>query len=362
MNITLKSTLLLLPALLLAACSEDTTEIEQPLRPVRYVEVSPDSGIRSRVFSGQSQSRREVRASFKVSGTVKAVAVQVGDRVQSGQLLAELDPVSYQLQVEQAQASLVQAEAASRNAQSNYQRTKNLYANNNASRNDLDQARSNAESMQASVKEANRRLDINQLNLKDTRLLADDECAVAEVSTEANENVSQGTQVFKLSCGDRIEVKVDVPESAIADIQQGMTAQVSFASVADQEFTATVTEVGVGTVSGSVTFPIILLINESHPQLRAGLAAEVAFELIEHERQGRFIVPAAAVAKDQQGTYVYVLQSGADGQAVVKRRAVKVGELLATGLEIVSGLEAGEQVVSAGVNSIRDGLAVKAAL
>ena len=80
-----------------------------------------------RTFSGVSKSELEAKLSFKVAGTITSLNVSVGDTIESGQLIAELDPSTYQLQEQQAQADLTRATAELRNADSAYQRTRELY-------------------------------------------------------------------------------------------------------------------------------------------------------------------------------------------------------------------------------------------
>ena len=128
-------------AMLLTACGEQAAEPEERLRPVRYVEVDDSNVFRDRNFSGSSKSSLESRLSFKVPGTVIQLPVQIGQRLQRGELIASLDPASYVLQEQQAQASLIEAQANDRRASANYERTKGLYANDNASLNDLEAAR-----------------------------------------------------------------------------------------------------------------------------------------------------------------------------------------------------------------------------
>ena len=148
------------------------------LRPVRYMTLGDQSQLRDRSFSGTSKSSRESRLSFKVSGTVTNVPVQIGQRLRAGDLIAEIDPASYVLQAQQAQASLIEAQANDRRAAANYERTKGLYANDNASLNDLESARAQAESAEAVVGSATKALEIARLNASYTKLKAASDCSI----------------------------------------------------------------------------------------------------------------------------------------------------------------------------------------
>ena len=92
------------------------------------------------------------------------------------------------------------------------------------------------------------------------------------------------------------------------------------------------------------------------------MAAEVRLRLQEPEgtSAGTVIhVPLVAVGEDQNGRFVFVVEDAGDGSATVRRRPVEVGELTDQGLRILSGLESGEQVVTAGVRRLNDGMAVR---
>ncbi len=346
---------MLVTALLLSACGKSDEAMDVRLRPVRYVTVSEDSVFRDRSFSGISKSSRESRLSFKVSGTVINVPVQIGQRLSAGDLIAEIDPASYVLQAQQAQASLVEAQANDRRARANYDRTKGLYANDNASLNDLESARAQAESASAVVRAAGKALEIARLNVSYTKLTADADCSIASLDIEVNENVASGQQVAAVSCGDAYEVTVDLPESLIGDVDELTPVSVRFGSIPDQEFSAVVSEIAVASAAGSAAFPVVIKITGNQPLLRSGLAADVTFQFYSAVVQGGVVLPVTAVIRDPQGTFVFVAErEGVDGEAVVRRRAVTLGELSQLGIEVVEGLEIGDLVITAGISVIRD--------
>jgi len=348
---------LLLVGLLLGGCGESEETAEERLRPVRYMTVSDASVFLDRSFSGISKSSRESRLSFKVPGTIVNAPVQIGQRLNAGDLIAEIDPASYVLQAQQAQASLVEAQANDRRAAANYERTKGLYANDNASLNDLESARAQAESARAVVASASKALEIARLNASYTRLTADQDCSIASLDFEVNENVSAGQQVAVVSCGDEFEVHLDLPESLIGSVDQTTPVSVRFGAIPDQLFSGVISEVAVASTAGSAAFPVVIKIEGSHPSLRSGLAADVTFQFDSAGDQGNSVVlPVTAVINDPNGTFVFVVMpSEVPGEAIVGRRAVALGELSQSGIEVVDGLEVGDRVITAGISVIREG-------
>jgi RND family efflux transporter MFP subunit len=363
---------LLVAALMVGACGKSNDTMEERLRPVRYVTVSDASVFRDRSFSGTSKSSRESRLSFKVSGTAINVPVQIGQRLNAGDLIAEIDPASYVLQAQQAQASdpasyvlqaqqaqasLVEAQANDRRATANYDRTKGLYANSNASLNDLESARAQAESASAVVRAASKALEIARLNVSYTKLTAAADCSIASLNVEVNENVASGQQVAAVSCGDVYEVTLNLPESLIGSVRESTPVEVRFGAIPDEEFGGVVSEIAVASVAGSAAFPVVIKITGNHPSLRSGLAADVTFQFDSAAANGGgFVLPVTAVIKDPNGTFVYIAEPAElPGQAVVDRRVVTLGELSQSGIEIVDGLELGDRVITAGISVIRDG-------
>ena len=341
---------------LVGGCGKNEEVIEEQLRPVRYVTVTDDSVYRNRSFSGTSKSTQESRRSFKVPGTIVSLPVQIGQRLAAGDLIAEIDSVTYVLQTQQAAASLHEAQANDRRAAANYERTKGLYANDNASLNDLESSRAQAESARAVVASASKALEIARLNTSYTRLQADTDCSIASLYVEVNENVSAGQQVAAVSCGEEFEVNLDIPESVIASVSESTPVSVTFGAIPDQVFSGTISEVSV-TSAATAGFPIVVKINGSHTSLRSGLAANVTFQFDSSTAGGGGVVlPVSAVVNDPTGTFVFIADAGEnEGETIVRRRAVTLGELSQSGIEIVDGLDVGDRVITAGTSVIRDG-------
>jgi RND family efflux transporter MFP subunit len=339
----------------LTSCSREEVPVDDRLRPVRYVLVSDDTLVRGRNFPGVSKSSRVSRLSFKVAGTITNVPVQIGQRLSAGDLIAQLDPASYSLQRQQAQSTLVEAQANERNAIANYDRTKGLYANENASLNDLDQARAQAEAVRAQVASASKALEIARLNESYTRLVADDDCSITSVDAEVNENVSSGQQVIAISCGNEFEVNLDLSESVIGSVNEDTPVSISFGAIANMVFTGRVSEIAVAAAGNQAVFPVVIKVVESHAALRSGLAADVTFQFDTSAQGNGIVVPVAAIMRSPEGTYVFIAELDKDNEALVTRRSVTLGELSQSGIEILDGLVAGDRVITAGLSGLREG-------
>lgn len=346
--------------LLLAAAGCGPAEPRpEPLRPVRVTAVYATGGDRVRSFSGTTKAGMESSLSFKVSGTIQRIAVKVGDRVQAGDLLALLDPQDLELQVEDARASLELARAQARNARARLERTRGLYESNNASRAEYDAALTESQSTAAQVESSQKRLELALLQLEYSRLKAPAAGAISEVRADVNENVSPGQTVLVLTSGARPEVEVAIPEIFIGRIREGQRVEATLDALEGRSFPAAVTEVAVSATGTGTTFPVTVRFQGDAAGVRPGMAAEVAFRFQEGDGRERMVVPPFAVGEDRKGRFVFVAEPDGEGEALVRRRDVKVGELTSGGLEILGGLDDGDLLVTAGISRIEDGMRVK---
>ncbi len=359
----MKQLLQILPVCLVILClngCKDASEEETHARPVQYTVVQSTDTQLFRTFSGKVEAGYEATLSFKVAGTLAQRPVNVGDEVTVGQLLASLDNRDYQIAVQQAQASLDLAQAQYRNAQADYERTKSLYENRNASKNDLDAKRAGSESHKAQVESAQAQLEAAQLQLSYTQINSPDQCHIAALYFEQNENIGQGQPVVRVNCGDCPQVTVSVPETIINQIKPKDRVNVRAQALPQKTFPAQVKEVGVATGVRTATYPVRVEITENckQSQLRSGMAADVEFNFNNSQVAfaNQIIVPAVAVGEDKEGTFVYVLvqDESHSGYWRAQRRNVQVGDLTRLGLVITQGLEPGEYIATAGVKQLTE--------
>ena len=152
---------LLLIILILISC-EKKQEVKETLRPVKTTTMRVSDGFETYVFPGLSQSPYGSNLSFRVSGKVKSIPVQVGDVVRKNQIIARLDNTDYRLSLQQAKAQVDQISAQYTNARSNYVRIQSLYESESASRNELDQAMFERDASKAQLSQAKKQLEFER--------------------------------------------------------------------------------------------------------------------------------------------------------------------------------------------------------
>ncbi len=344
-----------------ASCSKKTEEAaaEEVIRPVRYEVVVARGGQQTQTLAGVAQAGSKKNLSFKAAGTVKDLKVKVGDKVKKNRTIASLDSGQASLQVQEAKASVEQSKAQLRNAKSNYERVRRLYEANSASRQELDTARTNRDSAQAGLKAAQKRVQLLQSQAGDRTLKPRIDGVVAKVLVEEGENVSAGQPVLIVNAKAKAEVEVAVPERWIGAIERGASAEVRFDAIAGETFPGTVSEVGISADDQAATFPVTITLAKEDKRIRSGLAAKVTLSFGKSGEAPTLRVPPKAVGEDLQGRFVFIAVPKEKGFAQVERRKAVVGEIGNSGLEIKSGVKAGEFIVTAGLRFLKDGQRVR---
>ena len=341
---------------LAAGCGKDEVVVEEEIiRPVKVVKVGvADEGM-ERTFSGTVRAGQKAALAFRVGGKVEEIRVEVGEKVEKDQILARLDPYDYELSVKNTESNLKSARAAYKNSESSYQRNKRLYENSNISKAELDQAETQRNSDRAQVEALDAQLEQARNQLAYTRLKAPFEGFISAKEVDEFENVISGQSVFTLVDPGELKVNVGIPESLITRVREGEAISVKLESLPGTELGGVVSEVGVALDTSTGTYPVTVKISNPSPEIRPGMAAEVTFTFGFTGGTG-LIVPTSAILEDIQTgeRYLWIFSDG-----TVKKRQVKTGALVTEGIEIITGLTAGEIVVTAGVHRIEEGEKVK---
>jgi len=345
---------ILLCAVLAGCGGEAPEEVEGPVKPVRYAEVLTSGGEYTRTFSGVTQSIEVVQLSFRISGQIEKLDAEVGQQVNKGAFLAQLDQEDIRLSHEKAEASLRSSEIQLETAKSSFARVKQLYQANDASLSDYEAAKSNYAANAASYESAHRNLQLEALKFEHSKIVVPAPGIITTVSAEVGEFAQVGQAIFVLSSGaGEIEIKVGMPERYIAQVRQHNAVTITVNSMAERSFSGTVSEVGFSTEDS--TYPVTVTVENAPEDMRPGMPAEVTFTLGEQGEATRLLVPFKSVGEDTQGTFVILLEPGESGVYISRKSYVEVGDLLPAGFEVREGLSDGDLVATAGLKSLFDG-------
>lgn len=337
-------------SLVLSACGEDDVVSPEPvLRPVRTMIVtSPDTG-KSREFTAVVDAARKADLSFKVSGEIVKVFVKQGDEIKSGKVLAKLDDTDINIQLDEAQSSFEKAQA-------DYTRAKKLIQSNTISKADFDQVKANFNSAGAVLKGV-------ENSLAYTELKAPFSGVVARKYVENFEEVNAKQPVFALHDLSKVHLKIDIPESIMVQARPDNPPKLTayFEAIPDATFPLSIGEVSTAPDEATKTYEVTLIMKrQKNRNILPGMTARVVAErTLAESFDANFYLPASVVLKDSQGHYVFTVADNDNGTGTVHRTEVTIGEISQLGIEIFNGVREGEQVLTAGMSKVSDGMQVR---
>ena len=356
----IKATLILLTvSLLFSACEnkEEKIEIKESIKSVYITMPKINKDKEKRVFNAIASSNNQIKLSFKVQGNLNYFNLRNGDEVKKGDLLASLDSKPYELKVSQVKYAHSEAKSALQNAKSIYDRTKKLYINQNASVSDIDNARANYNASKAKVNNVSKELEYAKLQLSYTKLYAPISGYISSKFVSQNENIAVGTPIVLVSDKLVDEVSVHLPESYINKIKKGDDVKVTFTSIDEKIFDASISEISKFISTNSKTYLVIVKLKKSTGNIKSGMSADVSFSVLNQEKQEILKVPSNSVLNDKNGYFVYILEKR-NNKYFIQRKDVTIGKLQDDGFEVFSGLQRSDLVLKAGMSQVFENMEV----
>lgn len=287
---------------------------------------------------GTTVANESVDLTAAVSETVSRVAFEDGAYVEAGEILVELTSVAEATRLAEAQATVTEAERQ-------FERLQGLSADRLVAGSDLDTAR-------AALQTAQARLEGVMADLEDRLVRAPFSGYLGFRNVSAGSLLTPGTVITTLDDVSVMKLDFRIPEVYLADIQTSQTITARSIVYQDRDFEGRISVIGsrVDPVTRSVS--VRAEIDNPERLLRPGMLMTVTLAL---NAKPAMVVPERAVIAAQGQQYVFVV--GADNR--VERRAVEVGRRRDGMVEIASGVEIGERVVSEGTIRVRPGLPVR---
>lgn len=360
MKISKSSKLLVILILVsLLSCDKKEAPKQEILRPVKYTEVKYAGADKVRHFSGTAKTEKIINLSFRNTGIIVMLNMKLGQEVNKGDLLAQLDNVQARLNYESSIESRNSTESQMNTAKLNLNRVRTLYEKGSTSLSDYEAAKNSYRTAVASFESAKRSVAIQQDQIQFGYLYAPEDGVIASVIAEVDENVSPGQTIGVLNAGTAIEIEIGLPESVINNVQKGMQVKVAFTAIENKQYDAEVTEVAPALDTNTSTYPIRVTITEKDERIKSGMAASVTFEFATSQsEQRKLVIPPVSVGEDGDSRFVFVIE-GSENNYVIKRQPVEIGELTSEGFEIESGIQEGQKIATAGLQTLLDGQKVK---
>lgn len=347
-------------AVTLLGCGKKKEVEEAPvLRPVKYIVVEETSSDLMRDFSGTIKAETESNLSFRIPGTIERKYVKLGDTVNRGDVIAEIEKIDYEVKYQGALANLEQTKAELIRAKADFDRYQILYFNDNVSKAEYDSALAQFKSNQAQVEATAKQVEYDKLQLNYTKLKAPASGIIAEELSEVNENIQAGTPVYVLSVDGDLEVEFFVPESMIGRVRTGTSVLITADAAQEEEIEGVITQVGRVSTGFGRTFPVKAKLQNTPETVKSGMTAQVKLDF-KFSEEDVVILPLQSVVTDtNKETYVFVVRDIANGEGTVEKLMVETGKVTTRGIEIISGLAVGDHVVTAGMSKITVGQKVE---
>ena len=391
--------------------TEPATTFHALIRPVKTTSLKESPTTETRSFPALVQAASETDLAFRVEGPLVAFDVRIGQRLSKGDVIARIDPRDFEINVARLTAAIAEANsnleamragaraediaqleaqleadrAQEIEAKTNLDRYEKLVAGQVVSRMSYDRiqtayrtSKARTEAAEQVLKKAHRgarkedieateahirylKADLDAANhaLADTYLKAPFSGFVHRKYVENYENVKENAPIVSLLDFSSVEVHTAVPEDVVIRRSDFAAMSCSFDAYPERRFVATLKEIGRKTDSANQSYPITAYLHlPDDVEVQPGMAATLSIQL---KKSGQavagFLLPAGAVFVDVDGQSC-VWRIDAKTMCVIKTR-VRTGALSGNSIRILSGLKAGERVVTAGARFLQDGEQVR---
>ncbi|WP_263079091.1 efflux RND transporter periplasmic adaptor subunit [Endozoicomonas sp. Mp262] len=339
----------------LAGCHQaPPIEDKTVVRPVKLFEVKDPEQQRLRYFPGKVTATEEAEISFRISGQLDQLVVKQGDEVVKGQFLAHLDDRDIRNELQDRQASYELA-------QNEFERARSLIEKKVISQSDYDSA-------SAKLKSAKAALELARDKLEYTTLKAVFSGRVAQTLVENHQQVQAQQPVLVLQSSNMLDISIQIPESVVSHVDKesvdaGYHPLATFPGAPGKNYPVIYKEHATRVTPGTQSYEVVFSL-PAPPDLNVlpGMSATIIIDLakIMHKEQrgGFMLVPLAAIAQDdannKTSVWRYDEQSGQ-----VEPVEVVTGRITESGIQVMSGINPGDNIVTAGISQLAAGMKVK---
>ena len=339
-------------ALALAACNKPPAA-EPPVRAVKLLTIGAASAAAAGPeYAGEIRAEVESRLGFRVGGKIVERAVEPGQRVKAGQLLARLDARDFRLAADAAGAQVAAALAQRDLAAADWRRYSALREKGFISSAELDRRSAALKAAESALRQARAQQAAQGNQTGYTQLLADADGVITSVDAEAGQVVAAGSPVVRLARDGARDVAFAVPEGLAQQLQTGQPVQARLWA-GDEALPAHIREVAASADPATRTYAVKAAL-QGQAAARAPLGATAYVTLPEQAAQTAAIaLPTSALWQAADGhSSVWVFEPA---QSAVRAQRVQVDGVQGEQVRISAGLEPGMQIVTSGVHVLQEG-------
>ncbi len=313
---------------------------EDPVVPVQ-VETPSGTGDRFLTASGQIEAVNSATLSTRMMGFIDDIHVNVGDKVNKGQLLVSINNSDLQAKRAQVNAGITEAEAAFNNAQKDYQRFKALFEEQSASQKEMDDQTARFEMAQARLEAAKQMRNEVNSQFAYVNIRAPFSGVITNKFAEEGTMANPGQPLLAVEAPGNFEVTARVAESNISRIETGTKVDVIVKSV-EQTVPGTVAEVSTSASNTGGQYLVKVALEDTEADLKSGMYATVRFPVEKQESAAEAVmIPTEAIVTrgDLKGVYTVSQQNTA------MLRWLRLGRTYGDRVEVLSGLNPDEAYI-----------------
>ena len=284
------------------------------------------------------EARRLIDVLAKASGRVIALVAEEGDRVAIGDILASLDRVEIELELQEAVLDLV-------NATKNFERTQTLRAQNIVSEEEL-------ETQQHALEVSKIKLHKAQIKLDNTHIKSPIGGVVTSRLIDLGDTINQNQHVFSVGDFNPLLAKIHIPEREMGRVKVGQSVKITSESFGEEVFGGVVKRISPVVDAASGTIKITIEVTSAKNKLKPGMFITVYLAVATHK--DALVVPKKAIVLERESEVVFVMT---ESNAV--RVPVGLGFSEKDFVEITSGLKQGDNVITVGQETLQDGTPVR---
>ncbi len=336
---------------------EGTTEEKFGAAPVKVFKVQRQKISERLFYTGVIEAWDKINVTPDIGGKIAKIHVEEGDKVQKGQLLAELDTRAVRLQLEQAQAALAVAKANYNDAQKNMERMERLKKEDAASDQQYEKVKLAYDAAEAQLKQAQAALNLARYSLDVSLMKAPFSGVVASRNAEVGDVINPMMGGFSPTSGvltlmdfSRVKIEIDATQQDVARIKRGQPTELRVTALPDRIFQGQVSIVNITADPLSKKFKVEVTIDNPDLALRPNTFGEVSLEVSTHEHA--LVIPQKAVLENK-----YVFRVKDDN--TVERIDLSLGLQNSDRIEVINGLKEGDLVVVEGNFGLEDGTQIE---
>jgi membrane fusion protein (multidrug efflux system) len=334
-----------------AKTQEHSVPVETPALSVKVALPVWRTVQRTTQGQGALFAKESVTLSNKTPGYVNRVMVDFGDKVKTGQVLAEMEREEQELQVDADESMVTQAQATYIRAQGEYERAKQLFAEKIVPPQRRDTAEAEFKVAEAAVRVAEKRLAITQKRLRDTRIISPVDGFIQQRFVNPGEYLSASSKIFEVVVVDPLKLRVPVPERYARLAKIGLSMRIEVDALPGESFSGTLTRVAAGVDHATRSLLVEGEIPNLDGKLRPGYFAHVTGVMGE---ENALFIPRTGLYRFAGVERVFVVKDG-----VAMSREVKAGVEDSEFVEIAEGLSDTDRVIISAVDRLADGMKVQ---